>query len=76
MSFKITGKVKYMDIGMGFWGIIADNGKEYLPLPMPEQLKFDGHRVECKAKISDAMSMHMWGEAVTIVSFRTVDPSL
>ncbi|WP_235295686.1 hypothetical protein [Portibacter marinus] len=74
MSFKIEGKAKYINIGTGFWGIIDNNGKEYLPVNMPEQLKFDGENVECRAKKSDAMNIHMWGEPISIISFETVNP--
>ena len=38
----ITGKVVYQNIGMGCWGIIANNGTEYRPVNMPEQLKTKG----------------------------------
>ena len=74
MSFKIVGTAKYMDLGTGFWGIVSDDGNEYLPMPMPDQLKLDGHKVECKAVKIDAMNMFMWGETVRIVSFKTMNP--
>jgi len=67
MSFKIKGKAKFVDLGTGFWGIVGEDGKEYLPMPMPEQLKFEGHSVECRAVKIDAMNMFMWGETVRIV---------
>ncbi len=72
MSFKIAGKAKYFNIGTGFWGIIDDKGNEWLPEIMPEQLKFDNHKVECKAVKSNGFSMHMWGTMVRIVSFKTI----
>lgn len=74
MSFKIKGIAKYVDLGTGFWGIVAKDGKEYLPVNMPEQLKSDNHKVECRAVKYDGVSMHMWGEMVKIVSFKTITP--
>ncbi len=74
MSFKIKGEAKYIDLGTGFWGIVDDKGGEWLPVNMPEQLKYEGKRVECRAIESDGFSMHMWGKLVRIVSFKTVAP--
>lgn len=74
MSFKIKGTVKHIDLGTGFWGIIGDDGKKYLPMPMPDQLKFEDHIIECKAEASDAMSINMWGDPIRVVSFKTIDP--
>jgi hypothetical protein len=74
MSFKINGTAKYIDLGTGFWGIVTKDGKNYLPMPMPEQLKSEGHEVECRAVKIDAMNMFMWGETVKIVSFKTIQP--
>jgi hypothetical protein len=72
MSFKIKGTSKYVDLGSGFWGIETKDGKKYQPIPMPEQLKLEGHEVECSAVKIDAMNMFMWGETVKIVSFKTI----
>lgn len=72
MSFKIKGTAKYLELGSGFWGIISDKGDEYLPINMPEQLKFNGKKVECRAVSHDGFSMHMWGKMVKIVSFKTL----
>jgi hypothetical protein len=74
MSFKIVGKAVYNNIGMGFWGIIESNGKEWLPINMPEQLKYENCTVECKAEVYDGDTIHMWGTPVKIVSFKTLKP--
>ena len=39
---KITGKVVWMELGTGFWGIVDGRGNEYRPVNMPEQLKQAG----------------------------------
>ena len=72
MSFKIKGKAKYINLGTGFWGIESKNGEKYLPINMPEQLKYEGKTVQCRAVKYDGDTMHMWGEAVKIISFKTV----
>ena len=70
---KISGKVVYQNIGMGCWGIVADNGKEYRPVNMPEQLKTEGAKVTVTAsKAKEEMSMFMWGTPIKISSFETI----
>lgn len=73
MKKQITGKVVYQNLGMGFWGIVGNDGNEWLPINMPEQLKNEGAKVTVVIKtIDDHMSMHMWGTAVKIISFQTL----
>lgn len=72
MAKRITGKVVYETISGGFWGIVADNGKEYRPIEMPNQLKSKGARVSVVVKkVDEGMSIFMWGEPVEIISFTT-----
>lgn len=70
---KITGKVVYQNLGMGCWGIVSDNGKEYRPVNMPEQLKTVGAEVVVSASsVNEEVSMFMWGEPVKITGFETI----
>lgn len=72
MAKRISGKVVYETISGGFWGIVGDNGKEYRPIHMPNQLKRKGARVSVVIKnVDEGMSIFMWGEPVKIISFST-----
>ena len=72
MAKRVTGKVVYQSLSGGFWGIVGDNGKEYRPIHMPNQLKKKGARVSVVIKkANEGMSIFMWGEPVRIVSFTT-----
>ncbi len=67
-TFQIAGKVVYQDIGMGFWGIIGDDGKEWLPVNLPSRYQVKNKRVQLTAKIAeDTMSIFMWGTMIEIV---------
>ena len=69
---RITGKVVYQDFSGGFWGILGDDGKEYRPVHMPNQLKKKGARISVLIKkVKEGVSIFMWGEPVKIVSFST-----
>lgn len=71
---QITGTVKYQTLEGGFWSIIADDGTEYLPIGIPEQLKHEGKKVKVQAALFEGVSMMMWGTAITIHSFHTMMP--
>ena len=69
---SITGKVVYKNIGTGCWGIIDNNGKEWRPINLPEQLKKEGRKVQVIAEEEkENFSVFMWGTAIKIVSFHT-----
>jgi hypothetical protein len=69
---KITGKVVFLSFEGGAYGIIAHNGKKYLPINMPNQLKKDGAEVVCSVRPADVETQVMWGEPVYIHSFETL----
>ena len=72
MTHNINGKVTYIQLGTGFWAIIGNDGKEWRPVNMPEQLKVEGKEVNVKAKeIEEEMSIFMWGTPVKIIRFNT-----
>ena len=69
---RITGKVVKVELGMGFWGIEGDDGQEYRPVLMPEQLKIVGEKIVIHAiKVEDAPSIFMWGTPIEITQFET-----
>ena len=73
MAKRISGKVVYQNIGGGFWGIISNDGKEYRPILMPNQLKKEGAQVNITIeKAKEEFSIFMWGEPVKIISFSTL----
>jgi hypothetical protein len=72
MAMKITGKVVLLPFENGAYGIEAANGKQYLPVNMPNQLKRNGAQVSCTVKPADVESMIMWGEPVFITAFETL----
>jgi hypothetical protein len=69
---KITGKVVLLPFEGGAYGIEDQQGKKYLPVNMPNQLKKDGAKVTCNVRPADVETMIMWGEPVYIDSFETL----
>ncbi|MCB0555282.1 MAG: hypothetical protein KDD02_17175 [Phaeodactylibacter sp.] len=74
-KIKIKGKVVYQKLGTGFWGIIGEDGREWRPVKMPEQLKYEGKTIEVEAaEVDEEASIFMWGTPVRITSFQTLMP--
>ena len=69
---QISGIVTFQNLGTGFWGIIGDDGQEWRPVNMPDQLKQDGKRVHISIKkIKDDVSIFMWGTPIQIISIHS-----
>lgn len=67
---KITGTVVYQNLEMGFWGIVDDEGNQYRPVEMPEELQHEGKEVTVTIKeAEEEFSLFMWGTPVEVVSF-------
>jgi len=69
---KIKGKVVFQKLEGGCWGIVDTQGREWRPVNMPEQLKYEGREVSLKAReVDEDMSIFMWGTPIRILSFQT-----
>ena len=67
-----NGTVTYIDLEGGFYGIIAEDGMNYLPGNLPEEYRIDGLRVQFSADLDEeTVGFHMWG---TPVKIRTIEP--
>ena len=69
-TIKISGKIAYQNLGTGFWGIIGDDGQEWLPTNLPASMEVEGKRVRLNARPVDGMSMFMWGTMIEIVPLK------
>lgn len=72
-KINIAGKIHYHEIEGGFWGILSDDGKKYMPVNTPNQLKTEGAIIRVRARIlRDYISNYMWGDTIEIISFETI----
>lgn len=71
-TVEITGTVHYQGLEGGFWGITGDNGQNYEPLNLPDELKQAGIKVRLYVRIrKDIATVRMWGIPVQIVGYVT-----
>lgn len=72
-KLKLKGTVFFKDIGTGAWGIRDQQGREWRPVNMPEQLKLESAAVRLVVcEVDEEFSLHMWGTPVEILSFHTL----
>ncbi|MEW6217106.1 MAG: serpin family protein [Candidatus Bipolaricaulota bacterium] len=63
-----AGTVRHIPLAGGFYGIVAEDGTEYLPLNLDVRFQVDHLRVVFAVKPEpDAVTIHMWGTPVRVV---------
>ncbi|RMG67460.1 MAG: hypothetical protein D6722_13100 [Bacteroidetes bacterium] len=68
----ITGKVTYVDISGGFWGIVGDDGAKWHPQNgLPASFRQEGLRVQASGKPAvAAFGISMWGQQMDITDIK------
>ena len=67
-NYRRTGKIQYIDLEGGFYGIISDDGEHYDPINLPLEFQEEDLRVEFKLRIlKNQSSFHMWGIVVEVL---------
>ena len=65
---RIRGRVVYMNLATGFWGIVDGAGNKWRPVVLPERLRRDGLEVELTAEpAAEDVSVFMWGSPIRIL---------
>jgi putative hemolysin len=62
-----NGTVTYVDLEGGFYGIVGDDGEQYLPLNLDENVSIDGLRILFAAEVEEVATIQQWGVPVTII---------
>jgi hypothetical protein len=71
----VTGRLEFMSIEGGFFGIVTDQGQKLLPLNLKPEYHQHGMRLEVTGKIeTDIMTIQQWGTPFTISSLKVLAP--
>jgi len=68
------GRVQFLNLEGGFYGIITDSGKKILPMNMAKEFAQNGAIVRIKGKVKDVMTMQQWGTPFTITDIELITP--
>jgi hypothetical protein len=68
-----TGTIQYFDLEGGFYGIVSDDGEQYLPLNLSSEFEEDGLCVQFTVElVEDHFSFIMWGVLVDIIDLEII----
>jgi hypothetical protein len=60
------GKVQFLNLEGGFYGIITETGQKLLPMNLPAEYRQNGAVVRVKGKVKNVMTIQQWGTPFTI----------
>ncbi|MFQ5570137.1 MAG: hypothetical protein ACE5G0_10720 [Rhodothermales bacterium] len=67
------GTITYQDLEGGFYGLVAEDGRQYYPLNLAEDFQQDSLHVHFRTRRrTDVVSIIMWGEIIEILEMRPV----
>lgn len=71
---EAKGKIIFFNLEGGFYGIIADNGFQYIPLNLKEEFKQDNLKVYFRGVIPfDVVTTYNWGEPIQLEDIYSLD---
>ena len=67
------GKIEYVTLGMGFYGIKGEDGKQYEPQNLAPEFQSDGMKIKYELKVlPDVGTIYMWGTPVEVVEIKNL----
>lgn len=68
------GRVQFLNLEGGFYGIITDSGQKILPMNMAKEFAQNGAVVRIKGKVKNVMTIQQWGTPFTITDIELISP--
>ncbi|AWB56515.1 hypothetical protein DBO93_02315 [Colwellia sp. Arc7-D] len=68
------GRVQFLNLEGGFYGIITDSGQKILPMNMAKEFAQNGAIVRIKGKVKNVMTIQQWGTPFTISEIELISP--
>lgn len=69
-----TGRVQFLNLEGGFYGIITESGKKLLPMNIPKEFAQNGAVIRVKGKEKNVMTIQQWGTPFTITDIELLTP--
>lgn len=68
------GRVQFLNLEGGFYGIITDSGKKILPMNLAKEFAQNGAVVRIKGEVKNVLTIQQWGTPFTITEIELVTP--
>ena len=66
-------EVRWISLEGGFYGLVAEDGRKFLPLNLPEGCGKDGLKIKVRGNIRrDVATIYMWGTPLEIMEIEMV----
>ena len=74
-NVKLIGTIRYMDMGMGTWALVTDQGEQYeLLQPAPSNLLQEGLKISVTGTIrDDVMTITAIGPVLAVQEFQVIN---
>ncbi len=67
----ITGQITRVDLEGGFWGVVDQDNKHFVPLnPLSSEFQQHGLSVQIEAREVTVIGVSMWGQHIKIISIQ------
>lgn len=61
-EITFMAEVRWVPLEGGFYGLVAEDGRRFLPLDLPEKFQKDGLKIRVRGKIrKDVVTFYLWG---------------
>jgi hypothetical protein len=66
----VKGKIVYFELGLGFYGIIDEDGRKWRPVKLPTALQKNELKGTFSLReVTEDVSIYMWGKPVEIIEY-------
>ena len=67
-------EVKWISLEGGFYGIVAEDGRDFLPLRLPDDFRKDGLKIRVRGLMKEGgATIYMWGIPLEIIKIEILD---
>jgi hypothetical protein len=61
-EISFVGEVRWIPLEGGFFGLVAEDGRRFFPLNLPQEFKKEGLKIKVKGNIKKGIAtVQMWG---------------
>ena len=70
MEQLIKGKIQWLDLNMGFWGLTTSEGEQWELIDLPKAHQKDDLEIVLLVRELDTFSINMWGRIGRVIEVR------
>ncbi len=69
-----VAEVRWVPLEGGFFGLVTEDGRKFLPLNLPADFRSDGLKVKVEGRTKDVITIYMWGRPFEISNIELYGP--